>query len=143
MLAFIIRRVLQAFLVMLVVALIAFVLFRFVGDPINQMVGIETSLEDRERLRQALGLNDPLVLQLGRFVWQAMQFNFGISYQFKKPVVDLIAERFPATIELAMVSALFSLVLGIPMGVYTALHRQSVLSKIFLTVSLVGISLPT
>src|SRR5207244_10092171 len=93
--------------------------------------------------RQALGLNDPLVLQLGRFIWQAMQFNFGISYQFKKPVVDLIAERFPATIELAMVSALFSLVLGIPMGVYTALHRQSVLSKIFLTVSLVGISLPT
>jgi peptide/nickel transport system permease protein len=143
MLAFVIRRTLEAALVMLVVALIAFALFRFVGDPINQMVGLETSFEEREKLRQALGLNDSVLVQLVRFVWHALQFDFGVSYQFKRPVLDLIAERFPATIELASVSALLSLLLGIPMGVYTALHRQSWLSNLFLTVSLIGISLPT
>ena len=142
MLAFVIRRVLQALLVMLVVALIAFTLFRFVGDPINQMVGLDTSIAERAHLREALGLNDPVIVQFARFVWHALQFDFGISYQFKQPVVALIGERFPATIELAFVSALFALLVGIPMGVYTALHRGSWLSTVFLTVSLVGISLP-
>jgi peptide/nickel transport system permease protein len=143
MLAFIIRRMLQATLVMAVVALIAFTLFRFVGDPINQMVGLETTIEDRAALREALGLNDPIVIQFLRFIWNAVQLNFGISYQFKKPVLELIAERFPATMELALVSAMFSMLMGIPMGVYTALKRDSWLSKLFLTLSLVGISLPT
>jgi peptide/nickel transport system permease protein len=142
MLAFLIRRVLQALLVMLVVALIAFTLFRFVGDPINQMVGIETSAEERAQLRDVLGLNDPVPVQFVRFVWHALQFDFGISYQFKQPVVTLIGQRFPATIELAFVSALFSLMLGIPMGVYTALNRRSWVSTLLLTISLIGISLP-
>jgi peptide/nickel transport system permease protein len=88
-------------------------------------------------------LNDPVFVQFVRFVWHALHFDFGVSYQFKRPVTELIAERFPATIELATVSALFSLVLGIPMGVYTALKPQSWLSKVFLAVSLIGISLPT
>jgi len=143
MLAFVVRRALEAVLVMLVVALIAFALFRYVGDPINQMVGLETSFEERQQLRQALGLNDPVLVQFVHFVWRALQFDFGVSYQFKRPVTELIAERFPATMELAFVSALFSLVLGIPMGVYTALNRHSWLSKLFLAVSLIGISLPT
>jgi peptide/nickel transport system permease protein len=142
MLAFIVRRALQALLVMLVVALIAFTLFRFVGDPINQMVGLDTTAAERAQLRQALGLNDPVVVQFSRFVWNALHLDFGVSYQFKQPVVTLIGERFPATIELAFVSALFALLLGIPMGVYTALHRRSWLSTLLLTVSLVGISLP-
>jgi peptide/nickel transport system permease protein len=143
MLAFIIRRLLQAVVVMLTVALIAFTLFRFVGDPINQMVGIETSAEERAQLRQDLGLNDPIPIQFTRFVWNATRLNFGNSYQFKTPVIDLIADRFPATMELALASALFSLLIGIPMGVYTALHRRSLLSNVFLAASLVGISLPT
>jgi len=143
MLAFVVRRALEAVLVMLVVALVAFSLFRFVGDPINQMVGLETSFEEREKLREALGLNDPVPVQFVRFVWHALHFDFGISYQFKRPVMELIGERFPATIELAVVSALFSLLLGIPMGVYTALNRHSWLSKLFLAISLIGISLPT
>jgi peptide/nickel transport system permease protein len=142
MLAFLVRRALQALLVMLVVALIAFTLFRFVGDPINQMVGLETSAEERAQLRQTLGLNDPVPVQFARFVWHALHFDFGISYQFKQPVVDLIGARFPATMELAFVSALFALLLGIPMGVYTALNRRSWVSTLLLTVSLVGISLP-
>src|SRR5262249_54260246 len=136
------RRALQALLVMLVVALIAFTLFRFVGDPINQMVGLETSAAERAQLREALGLNDPVIVQFGRFVWRALHLDFGISYQFKQPVVTLIAERFPATIELAFVSTLLALLLGIPMGVHTALHRGSWLSTFLLTVSLIGISLP-
>src|SRR3954471_3990497 len=143
MLAFIIRRLLQAIVVMLTVALLAFTLFRFVGDPVNMMVGIETTAEERAQLRQQLGLNDPIAVQFSRFVANSARLNFGNSYQFKTPVIDLIADRFPATMELALVSALFSLLVGIPMGVYTALHRRSWLSNIFLAASLIGISLPT
>ncbi|MEM0908754.1 MAG: ABC transporter permease [Pseudomonadota bacterium] len=143
MLGFVIRRLFQAIIVMVVVALIAFLLFRFVGDPVNQMVGIETSVEQREALRERLGLNDPIVVQFWRFVSSAAQFDFGVSYQFKQPVADLLAARLPATLELSLVSALLALFVGIPMGVYTALRRNSVLSNVFLTVSLIGISLPT
>ena len=128
---------------MLTVALLAFVLFRFVGDPVNQMVGQDTSLEDRMRLREELGLNDPVALQFGRFLASAARFDFGISYQMKQPVTAIISERAPATIELALVAALFAVGLGIPMGVYTGIHRESWLSKIFLSVSLIGVSLPT
>jgi peptide/nickel transport system permease protein len=143
MLAFSIRRLFEAAIVMLTVALLAFVLFRFVGDPINQMVGQDTSLEDRLRLREELGLNDPVAVQFGRFIAGAARFDFGISYQMKQPVTAIISERAPATIELALVAALFAVSLGIPMGVYTGIHRDSWLSKLFLTVSLIGVSLPT
>jgi peptide/nickel transport system permease protein len=143
MLAFAIRRLFEALFVMVAVALLAFVLFRFVGDPINQMVGQDTTLEDRERLRQELGLNDPVPIQFGRFIWKSMNGDFGISYQVKQPVTRLIADRFPATLELALTAAAFAMLLGIPMGVYTGIHRDSLLSKMFLTVSLIGISLPT
>src|SRR5215510_1670682 len=143
MLAFAIRRLFEAAIVMLTVALLAFVLFRFVGDPINQMVGQDTSLEDRLRLREELGLNDPVAVQFARFVTSAARFDFGISYQLKQPVTAIISERAPATIELALVAALFAVSLGIPMGVYTGIHRDSWLAKLFLTVSLIGVSLPT
>ena len=143
MLAFAIRRLFEAALVMVTVALIAFTLFRFVGDPVNQMVGQDTSLEDRLRLREELGLNDPIVIQFGRFLANAASFDFGISYQMKQPVTTIIRERFPATLELALAAALFAIALGIPMGVYTGIHRDSWLSKFFLTVSLIGVSLPT
>jgi len=143
MLAFIIRRLVQSVVVMLVVSLIAFVMFRFIGDPVDQMVGLETTVQERELLRQQLGLNDALPLQFWHFVSKAAQGDLGISYQFKRPVADLIGSRLPATLELSFVSALFALLMGIPMGVYTALNRESVLSKLFLTISLIGISLPT
>jgi peptide/nickel transport system permease protein len=143
MLAFAIRRLLEAAFVMVTVALLAFVLFRFVGDPVNQMVGQDTSLEDRQMLRKELGLDDPVAIQFGRFVANAARFEFGISYQMKQPVTTIISERAPATFELAFAAALFAVALGIPMGVYTGIHRDSWLSKIFLTVSLIGISLPT
>ena len=143
MLAFAIRRLFEAAFVMVTVALIAFVVFRFVGDPINQIVGQDTSIEDRLRLREELGLNDPIPVQFARFLSNAARFDFGISYQMKQPVTAIIAERFPATLELALAAAIFAVALGIPMGVYTGIHRDSWLSKIFLTVSLIGVSLPT
>ena len=143
MLAFAIRRLIEALVVMLTVALLAFLLFRYVGDPVNQMVGQDTSLEDRLKLRQDLGLDDPILVQFGRFVANAVALDFGISYQMKQPVISIIGDRFPATIELALAAALLAAALGIPMGVYTGIHRDSWLSKVFLTVSLVGISLPT
>jgi len=143
MLAFVVSRLAQALLVMAIVALMAFAMFRFVGDPINQMVGTETTPEQREALRQMLGLNDPALVQFARYVWRALQFDFGLSYQFKLPVSELIAERFPATLELALVSALFAVALGIPLGVYCGLYRDSMLARLFQAVSLVGVSLPT
>ena len=143
MLAFIVRRLLQAALVMFVVGVIAFAMFRYVGDPVNQMVGIETSLEERAALRERLGLNDPAWEQFARFGWNAIRFDFGISYQFKQSVSDMILQRIPATLELSLVSALIALLVGIPMGVYTGLKREAVLSRVFLSVSLIGVSLPT
>jgi peptide/nickel transport system permease protein len=143
MLAFAIRRVFEALLVMVTVALLAFTLFRFVGDPVNQMVGQDTSLEDRLKLREELGLNDPIPVQFGRFLLSAARFDFGISYQMKQPVTTIIKERFPATLELALAAAVFAIALGIPMGVYTGIHRDNWLSRFFLTVSLIGVSLPT
>lgn len=143
MLAFAIRRLLQAVGVMLVVALISFLLFRFVGDPINQLVGVDTSPAERAQLREDLGLNDPVLVQFARFVGKAARFDFGISYQIKQPVSDLIEKRLPATLELSIVSAVFALLVGLPMGVYTGLYRDNWLSRVFLSVSLIGISLPT
>jgi peptide/nickel transport system permease protein len=143
MIAFVIRRLLQAVFVLLAVALLSFAIFRFVGDPIANMVGQDTSIADREKLRQDLGLNDPVIVQFGRFVLDAAQGEFGISYRIGRRVSELFAERLPATLELSIAAALFSLVVGIPMGVYTGLYPRRWLSKAFLTVSLIGISLPT
>jgi peptide/nickel transport system permease protein len=143
MLAFAIRRLIEAAFVMVTVALLSFILFRFVGDPINQIVSQDATLEERVRLRTELGLDDPIPVQFGRFVWKALNFDFGISYQVKQPVTTIIMDRFPATLELAFAAALFAILLGIPMGVYTGIHRNSALSKMFLTISLIGISLPT
>ncbi|MBL4917075.1 ABC transporter permease [Szabonella alba] len=143
MLAFIIRRLAQSVLVMLFVALIAFVIFRYVGDPIASMVGVETRLEDQEIMRDRLGLNDPAVIQFLRFVGNAMQGEFGISYRLQQPVTELILSRLPATIELAFASAMIALVFGVVLGVFTALKPKSLLSGAVMSASLIGVSLPT
>jgi peptide/nickel transport system permease protein len=143
MLAFIIQRLLQAVLVMLVVALIAFGLFNYIGDPIANMVGQDTSLADRERLRQQLGLNDGFVVQFARFVRHAAQGNFGLSYQQARPVGQIILEKMPATLELSFMAAFLALLFGVPMGIYTGLNRHSWASQAILAISLVGVSLPT
>ncbi|HRD34332.1 MAG TPA: ABC transporter permease [Rhodocyclaceae bacterium] len=143
MLAFIIRRLLQSVLVMLTVALVAFGLFRYIGDPINNMVGQEATLVEREQLRAQLGLNDPVPVQFARFVANAAQGQFGMSYRMARPVADVIFERLPATLELALISGIGALVVGIALGVYTALRRDGWLSQIIMSLSLIGVSLPT
>lgn len=143
MLAYIIRRLIQSVAVMLTVALISFSLFQFVGDPINNMLGQEATSQDRENLRERLGLNDSIVVQFARFTGNAIQGDFGISYRMARPVSEVIMERLPATLELAAVSGLFALTLGIVLGVYTALKRDGWLSNFIMTASLVGVSLPT
>ena len=143
MLSFIAQRLIQSVLVMLTVALIAFSMFRYVGDPIASMVGQDTTPEQRDQLREQLGLNDPFVVQYAHFVANAVRGDFGISYRHRRPVSELLEERLPATLELSFVSAVMALALGIPMGIYTALKRHGVLSKTFMAISLAGISLPT
>ncbi|WP_191576259.1 MULTISPECIES: ABC transporter permease [Achromobacter] len=143
MLSFIAQRLFQSVLVMLTVALIAFSMFRYVGDPVASMVGQDTTPEQRAQLRDQLGLDDPFVVQYAHFVINAVQGDFGMSYRHRRPVSDLLEERMPATLELSFVSAVMALALGIPMGIYTALKRHGVLSKAFMAISLAGISLPT
>jgi peptide/nickel transport system permease protein len=143
MLVFLVRRMYQAVLVMLAVALIAFALFNYVGDPIQSMVGQDTSMAERERMRQELGLNDNFVVQFARFTGRAAHGEFGLSYQQARPVAQMILETMPATLELSFVSASLALALGVPMGIYTGLHRRSWLSQAMLGVSLVGVSLPS
>src|SRR5271167_696633 len=143
MIAFVVRRVFASIGVMIAVGLIAFAMFRFVGDPVNQMVGVETSVAERAQLREELGLNEPVIVQALRFLANAARFDFGVSYQFKQPVADLIGARMPATLELAFVASILSLAAGVPMGVYSALHRDSALARLFQALSLIGISLPT
>ena len=143
MFTFIAQRLFQSVIVMMTVALIAFSLFRYVGDPINNMVGQDTTLEERAELKERLGLNDSFVVQFVRFAGNAAQGEFGFSYQHRRPVSELLAERLPATLELSIIAALMALAIGVPMGVYTAIRRDNWLSHTFMTISLVGISLPT
>ena len=128
---------------MISVAFVSFALFQFVGDPINNMVGQDATEEQRQLLREKLGLDKPWPLQFANFVLNISQGAFGMSYRVGIPVDELIATRLPATIELVLVSAVLSLIVGIPMGVYTGLNRNSWLSRLFLSLSLIGISLPT
>ena len=143
MLAFILRRLMQSVLVLVVVVLLAFTMFRFVGDPVNQIVSLDTPAEQVAEVRKSLGLDDPVPVQIMRYLYHVVQFDFGISYQFRQPVVDLLAERAPATLELALMSSLISLLVGIPMGVYTALRRDGFFARLFQSISLIGVSLPT
>lgn len=143
MIAYILRRIAQSALVMLVVALVSFSLFRFVGDPVATMMGQEASQADREALRDRLGLNEPVPVQFATFVARAATGEFGISYRLQQPVMELILSRLPATLELALISGLLAFVLGVSLGVYTALNRGGWLSAAIMSISLIGVSLPT
>ena len=128
---------------MIIVAFISFSLFNFVGDPVNSMTGEDASDERRAEVREVLRLNDPVYVQFTRFVVNIVQGNFGISYQLKREVSDLIGERLPATLELVFVSALLAIITGVILGVYTGIHRDSFVSNVILILSLAGVSLPT
>ena len=143
MIAFILRRLLQAIVVMLTVAFIAFMLFQYVGDPVTNLLGQDATPEQRNQLRADLGLDKPFPVQFAAFVGNALNGEFGLSLRQGRKVSALIAERLPATLELALTAAVIALLVGIPMGVYAALRRGSVLSQLMMALSLVGVSLPT
>ncbi len=143
MIAFVLRRLIQAVIVMVAVAFIAFLLFQYVGDPVVFLLGQDARPEQIREMRSALGLDRPFFVQFWHFLVNAAQGEFGLSLRQGAKVSRLIGERFPATLELALVAALLALLVGIPMGVYTALRRGTFMSQVFMTVSLLGVSLPT
>jgi peptide/nickel transport system permease protein len=143
MLAFVLRRLLQAIVVMLTVAFLAFMLFQYVGDPVTSLLGQDATQEQREELRRDLGLDQPFPVQFAKFVGNATQGEFGLSLRQGRKVSTLIAERFPATLELAVAAAVIALVVGVPLGVYSALRRGRFGSQVVMTLSLLGVSLPT
>ena len=143
MLAFVLQRLIQAVIVMVVVAFIAFMLFQYVGDPVVFLLGQDAKPDQIAQLRSDLGLDQPFFVQFWHFLANAAQGEFGLSLRQGAKVSRLIVERFPATLELALVAASLALLLGVPMGVYAALKRNSFLSHVFMTVSLIGVSLPT
>ncbi|MGI4942504.1 MAG: ABC transporter permease [Janthinobacterium lividum] len=143
MFAFIISRLLQAVPVLLVVGLIAFAMFAFVGDPVTIMLGQDYTEAQRVALVHQLGLDQPFIVQYGKFMWNALHGNFGVSYRLARPVMDLIGERLPATLELAATAAVFAIAVGVPMGVYTGIRRTAFSSRLFMIFSLIGVSLPT
>jgi peptide/nickel transport system permease protein len=143
MFAFIVSRLLQAIPVMLTVSLISFAMFAYVGDPVTIMLGQDYTEAQREALVRELGLDQPFFIQFIEFLHNAVRFEFGLSYRLARPVSDLILERMPATLELSFTAAFLALAIGVPMGVYTGLYRDSWLSRFFLTISLIGVSLPT
>jgi peptide/nickel transport system permease protein len=143
MLAFILRSLAQGAVVLLAVAFIAFSMFRFVGDPVANMVGQEASQADRAELTRRLGLDQPFPVQFLQFLGNAAQGDFGVSFRQGRPVSALIAERLPATVELAVLSALFATIVGMTLGVYAAIRRRGILANAAMAVSLVGVSLPT
>ena len=143
MLAFIVRRLLQSIAVLLAVGFIAFSMFQFAGDPVNNMVGQDASAETRALLRERLSLDQPFPIQFARFIGNMLQGEFGVSYRLGMKVEQILVQRVPATLELVLIAALLALSVGVPLGVYTGLHRHGALSRVMLTVSLIGISLPT
>lgn len=143
MLAFIARRLFQSVIVMLVVAFIAFLVFRYVGDPLANLLSQDATMADYEEARERLGLNQPFYVQFYHFVANALQGQFGVSYRLQQPVSQLILERLPATIELAVASSIIALVFGVVLGIYTALRQRAFSTGVIMTLSLVGVSLPT
>jgi len=143
MLPFILKRVFQSILVLVITGAIAFSMFTFVGDPIDNMLGQERTMEDVERLRGQLGLDRPIPIQYFKFLNQAVQGNFGVSYRQGREVSVIIMERAPATLELAALSAIFAVVMGIALGVFTAIRRDGFAAHFIMSASLIGVSLPT
>lgn len=143
MLVHLLRRLGQSVLVLLVVSFVSFLVFRHIGDPTISLLGEDATVQERAALTAELGFDSPVPIQYLRYVGNALQGDLGVSYRLKRPVVELIAERLPATLELALVASVFAVAGGVALGVYTAIRRDSVASRVVMTVSLVGVSLPT
>ncbi len=142
MFAFIVRRIIQATVVMLVIGFIGFSVKHQLGDPVRDLVGVSVSLEEREILRQELGLNDPFLVQYGRFLKNALHGDLGHSFFFKKPALDVIFSKAPATIELVFAASVIILLVSVPVGLYSAIYPRRFFSRLAMGLSIVGVSIP-
>ncbi len=142
MFAFIVRRIIQAILVMLVIGLVGFIIQHQIGDPIRDLVGERVTPAEREVIRDQLGLNDPFYIQYARFVKKAIRGDLGLSFFYKKPALEVIISKAPATIELVIVTALLLIVVSIPAGIYSAIYPKSWLSRIIMALSTIGVAVP-
>ncbi|MBZ9769439.1 ABC transporter permease [Mesorhizobium sp. CA6] len=143
MIKIVLARVLQAILVMIAVTAVAFVMFRFVGDPVSMMVREGASQAEKDALRVALGLDKSLAVQFGEFVWRVLHGNLGTSLRYQQPVTELLLARLPATLELVIVATVLALALGIPLGIVSALKPNGILSRLIQSLTLIGVSMPT
>jgi peptide/nickel transport system permease protein len=142
MFAFIVRRLAQALIVMLVISFIGFVLKYSLGDPVRELTGISVSAEEREALREKLGLNDPFLVQWGRFVKNGVQGDLGNSFFYKKPALEVIARKAPATLELVLASSVIVVLFSVPIGIFAAVKPNHILARFFMGASIVGVSIP-
>lgn len=133
----------QSLLVLLAVSIVSFLVFRYLGDPTVSLLGDDASVAEREALRQQLGFDQPVLVQYAGYLQQVLQGQFGVSYRFHQPVLSVIAARLPATVELSLAAALFAVVGGIALGVYTAIRQHAASARTIMGLSLVGVSLPT
>ncbi len=142
MFAFIIRRIIQAIIALLIISMIGFAIKYSFGDPVRELVGVSVSVEEREAIREQLGLNDPIVAQWWRFMKNAAQGDFGTSLIYRRPAMEIIAEKAPATLELVLLSTILIIITCIPAGVYCAIRQKTLLSRAIMAVSVIGVSIP-
>lgn len=142
MLTFILKRLGHLVVVMLAISLIAFAIQSKLGDPVSQIASMTTSAAEKEQLREELGLNDPFLVQYGRYLKNALHGDFGTSYFYRQPTSEIILEKLPATVELVFVSAVLVIALSIPLGIYAAIHPRRISTKIIMGLSTIGISIP-
>jgi peptide/nickel transport system permease protein len=142
MFAFIVRRIIQALIVMLVIGLVGFVIQNQIGDPVRDLVGERVTPAEREVIRDQLGLNDPFYVQYARFVKNAVRGDLGLSFFYKKPALKVIIAKAPATIELVIVTALLLIVISIPAGIYSAIYPKSWFSRFIMALSTIGVAIP-
>ncbi len=142
MFAFIVHRIIQAVLVMLVISLIGFSIKNEIGDPVRDLVGERVTPAEREALRDELGLNDAFLIQYLRFVKNAAHGDLGLSFFHKKPALQVILSKAPATIELVIGTALIIIFVSLPIGMFTAIYPKNWFSKFTLSFSTIGVSIP-
>ncbi|EBA15332.1 oligopeptide/dipeptide ABC transporter, permease protein [Roseobacter sp. SK209-2-6] len=142
MFAYLVKRAIQAVAVMFAISLIAFAIQGNLGDPLRELVGQSVSEEVRQQLRDELGLNDPFLTQYLRFVGNALQGDLGTSYFFKEPALEVILKKLPATLELVLGATVIIIGFSVPLGVYTAIRPDAVLSRVIMALSILGISVP-
>jgi len=142
MFAFIVRRIIQAIFVMLVISLVGFLIQHQIGDPVRDLVGERVTPAERKVIRDRLGLNDPFYIQYARFVKNACKGDLGLSFFYKKPALEVIVSKAPATIELVIVTAIILIIVSIPAGIYSAIYPKRWFSRIIMAFSTVGVAIP-